>query len=288
MEGGRAGDHPFRVSERAVMEQMMKTPLETARTRPYPHLVSTGDRRATRRTIYVANAPVPGIDADDDRAFMGVGMLDRRGELSKRGRAVVLAGIIDLARRTRLERCIVWAADDCSWISREGDVRNGRKPPVAIDTLDPYFYEQMPMEAEDCWTVPLPEGCDATHLCIRQIDATRIEICPGERIVLGDFSDKIPDGERNPAAHLLDAQGRLSPPPVWRGMRVTGVEGWEIFGPVQPAEDGIILREPTPATLREACEKVAGITLPDDLVDRCWRAARPELPYVPVGVLEAA
>jgi len=266
----------------------MKTPLETARTRRYPHLVATGDRRASRRIILVANAPIRNAEPDHEPVFVGVGMLDRRGELSPLGRDVVLAGIVDLAKRTRLDRCVVWAADDCSWVTADGRVRPGRRPPVAVDTLDPYFYEHMPLEAEDCWTVALPEGCDSTHLCIRQVDATRVEVCPGEPIVLGDFSDRIQDGERDPAAHLLDAEGRLAPPPIWRGLPVTSVDDWEILGPVQPAEDGIILRDPTPASLRKACEAVAQARLPDELFDRCWRAARPELAFTPVGILEAA
>lgn len=267
----------------------MKTALEEARTRPYPHLVSTGQRLATRRGILVSNSPLPGVGDDDPLAFIGVGLLDRRGNLSPLGRRTVLDGVTRLAGQTGgMDRCVVWAEDECTWVSCSGYLRHGRTPPKAQDTLDPYLYEQMPLEAEDCWTVELPEGGEHSHLCIRRVDARRIEICRGDQMLLADFSDRIREGERDPAAHLLDAEGRLSPPPVWRGVPVTGVDEWWILGPVQPIEDGIMLRDPSPARLRAACDAMAGFSIPDEVFDRCWRAAWPDLPFIPVGVLEAA
>lgn len=266
----------------------MKTPYEAARTRPYPHLVSAGDWLSLRQTILVANTPISGVGADRPLCFIGLGMLDRKGTLTNKGRQIVLEGVIQQCSEHRSDRCIVWAPDDCTWVDGNGRQRHSRKPPIAQDTLDPYLYDAMPLTAENCWTVALPAGNDPSHICIRTVDHKRIEICPGEEILLGDFSERTPDGERDPSANLIDKDGYFSPPPIWRGMRVSRTDGWSILGPVQPLGDGIILRDPSPSDVRRACIEIAGIPLDEKLIDRCWRAARPDLPFTPVGVLEAA
>lgn len=89
---------------------------------------------------------------------------------------------------------------------------------------------------------------------------------------------------------MLAADGSLIAPKFYRGQPVTGIrDEWLLLGPVQAADDGVILRNPWPDHVRAACEEVAGMSLPSHLTDAAWRAIDPENPdIIYVGVQKAA
>ena len=252
----------------------MKGPIEAARTREHPHIVTLGERRLGRIDVTVSNAPIAGISGDSSFAVFAMGVVDAAGRLTPEGRRLVLEKSIAHAKASRLPRCVVWALDDCTWIDREGTHFDGPSPAAGETTMNPWRYDDMPLTAEACRTIALPDGCRHPHLCIVPIDRRRVEIVGGEHLFLGTFDEPVPDGERDPARRFLADDGTFVPPRRFRGQPVVEVDGWTLYGPVQPVDVGTVLRDPFPQQVAEACERVAGRPLDDDLLHRAWTIAQ--------------
>lgn len=203
-------------------------------------------------------------------------------------RSTVLKGLVETARRCGEPACVVWGIHDCTWIDERGRTTDGNRPPSA-EIAENHLLEDQDAVMEDVWTIRLPEGCSASHLCIRRIDAVLVEITPGEPFVLGSFFDLPRGGRHDPAAAMM-SRGRLKPRARFRGQPVTGVrDHWQVVGPVQPCRNGAILRDPWPEDVRRACEEIAGRSLPERIHRAAWVALNPEDPTLNyVGVLKAA
>ncbi|WP_230770230.1 hypothetical protein [Sphingomonas sp. Leaf4] len=267
---------------------MKPTPPMSA-AREHPHLIHKGVRGNRRSAIVVSNGPVGRQSTARSLVFEGRGLLDAHGGITPHGRDAILARLSHLARTSKASYCVVWSATECTWFERDGRTRNGCVPPYG-HVSDPWIGRDHDVRIEHCWTITLPQGSEWSHICVRRIDRDLVEISPGEPVVLADFDEPEVPGLPDPAADMLAPDGSLVAPRTYRGQPVTGIrDQWKLLGPVQPAEDGVILRNPWPDDVREACERIAGGPLPRRLVDAAWRAIDPEHPEVTyVGVLKAA
>lgn len=267
----------------------MKATPPLASTREYPHLISQGVRRNRRSHMVVSNTPVPPSPTLKDLVFEAPGLVDGAGAITPLATRTVISRMSRLAKTTKASFCVVWSPTSCTWFERDGRHRDGFDPPLG-DVTDPWAGRHHDARVEWCWTIELPSEAEWSHLCVRRLDRDLVEIAPGEPMVLADFDQPTAPGLPDPAAGLLAADGSLKPPRTYRGQPVVGVrDEWKLLGPVQPAEDGTILRNPWPDDVREACERIAGIPLPRRLTDAAWRAIDPEHPDVTyVGVLKAA
>lgn len=258
----------------AGRSRLMKSRYEATMTRAYPHLVTRGARGPVRWSLRIANAPVRSIDPEGPLTFIGAGMLDRRGDLTPHGRDVVSTRIRAEALAAGRERCVVWASEACTWFGPDGVELAGVNPPEATVTYNAHLYATLDLACEECTAFEMPSASMHSHLCVMRIGPRHIEIAPGERIALGVFDDPVPPRQRDPAAGLLDGEGRLAPPERWRGQPVHGVESdVMIVGPVQPCADGIILRDPWPFEVCEAAERIAGCALDSAMVAEIRRLA---------------
>lgn len=266
----------------------MKSMYETARSRMYPHLVTRGTRRPTFWNITVSNVPLDEDKPQGPHVLVGPRMLDVTGNLTDRGRSAVAEYAAARAKRDGRDLCVVWGEHDCTWYDQDGTAIPGATPPQAFETLNPYMYDQLPISTEACWVYKLPEGCEPSHLCVLRIDETRIEIAPGETSILGEFDERPVVGERDPASEMLDAEGHLRPPSTYRGQPVIEVEDEHtLIGPVQPSQDGLILRTPWPRHIREACNTIAGCYIDERIVASIFGLAHvavEDLP--PAGVVD--
>ena len=263
----------------------MPAPVPVEKRLDYPHVVRRNGRRNLRWSIDlpsddgISTVPPSGFPQKPDGAI---------GDLGTGSRETVLRTMIETVRRRGEPACVVWGSDDCTWIDERGRTTDGNRPPAG-EIAENHLLDYHDAVLEDVWTIRLPEGCAASHLCIRWISAVLVEITPGEPFVLGSFFDLPKGGRHDPAAGMM-SRGRLKPPARFRGQPVTGVrDGWEVVGPVQPCRDGAILRDPWPEDVHRACEDIAGKSLPERIHRAAWRALNPEdrtLNYV--GVLKAA
>ncbi len=267
----------------------MKTTPSVASYRDYPHIISQGIRQNQRSAMVVSNEPVPSAFAVRDYVFASPGIVDDAGGLTEAGRRMIVRRLVDLAKRSKASYCVVWSPTSCTWFERDGKHRDGLVPPQG-DLSNPWTGRAQDAPVEWCWTIRLPEGGEWSHLCVRRITRDLIEIAPGEPMMLADFNEPALEGIPDPAEGLLAPDGSLKPPRTYRGHIVTGVrDEWQLLGPVQPGDEGVILRNPWPDDVRQACEKVAGMPLPRRLTDAAWRAIDPEHPdVVYVGVQKAA
>jgi len=263
----------------------VSTPVFADERIDYPHVVRRNGRRNLRWSIDLQSdeahrAGQPSV-APQEPEFK----IDSLGPALRR---TVLKGLVETARRCGEPACVVWGVHDCTWIDERGRTTDGNRPPSA-EIAENHLLESQDAVMEDVWTIRLPEGCAASHLCIRHIDAVLVEITPGEPFVLGSFFDLPRDGRHDPAAAMM-SRGRLKPPARFRGQPVTGVlDHWQVVGPVQPCRNGAILRDPWPEDIRRACEEIAGRSLPERIHRAAWRALNPEDPTLNhVGVLKAA
>lgn len=256
--------------------------------RDYPHVITHGGRRNLRRSIEFVDAASCLLGLHDPHVFIDHGLVDEEGDLTVAGRTSILERFAERTRHGTSGVCIAWSTDDCTWLDTGGRQTHGNRPPTGeID--QPHLMDTCDAMLEDVWTVKLPAGCTASHLCIRQIDASLVEITPGERVVLGSFHDLPKAGRHDPAASMM-SRGTLKPPARFRGQPVTEVrDRFTIMGPVQPSDVGIILRNAWPADVRRACDVVAGRPLAAPLHQAVWRALNPPSPDMNhVGVLKAA
>lgn len=221
----------------------MKTPFEAAVSRVYPHIVTRGARRPHFWSVTVSNVPLGDGGQTGPYAFVGVGMLDARGRITPKGRQTIDAHVAKLAEKHDIDYCVVWSENDCTWYDRDGNGCPGNRPPQACDTGNANLYDSLPYRLEDCWTVALPEGNIPSHICVVALDATRIELSPGENCILGCFDDPVREGERDPASPHLDGEGRLVAPRAFRGQPVLGIEhDWTLVGPVHPFLFDLVLK----------------------------------------------
>lgn len=262
--------------------------VHVAPTPGHPHVVRRAGRRNMLWMVEFAGPEADGVGSAHGYRFDARETLDAAGRLTATGRAAIVRRLAERARRLGEACCAVWSDDDCTWIDEGGRTTGGNRPPTG-EIAQNHLLDRFDADLEDVWTIALPDGCSASHVCLRRIDASCVEVTPGEPVVLGSFHDLPRDGRHDPAASMT-VRGRLRPPPRYRGQPVTGVrDGWEILGPVQPCRDGAIIRNPWPADVRRACEDVAGRPLPESLHRHAWRALNPDDPRTNhVGVLKAA
>lgn len=267
----------------------MKPTLSATRYRQFPHVVSRGSRRDHRARMVVSNGPAPATSARKDYVFEGAGLVDEDGDLTPLGRRTIVTRMSELARTSRALYCVVWSAGECTWFESDGCHRDSCDPPRGFVT-DPWIGGRHDVEMERCDVFPLPADAGWSHLCVRRLDRDLVEIAPGEPLVLADFDEPEIPGLPDPAAGLLYPDGTLRVPGVYRGQLVTGVrDDWKLLGPVQPADEGAILRNPWPDEVRQACERIAEIPLPRAIVDAVWTAIHPDTPDVTrVALLRAA
>ena len=261
---------------------------QRAPQRDYPHVIEHGGRRNLRHAIEFVDAASTLLGLHDPYVFLADGLVDEDGDLTVAGRTTVLERFAGRSRRGTAGVCIAWSEDDCTWLDAGGRQTPGNRPPTGeID--QPHMMETRDALLEDVWTVKLPAGSIASHLCIRRIDASLVEVTPGEPVVLGRFHD-LPRGGRHDPAGAMMSRGRLKPPARFRGQPVTEVrDRFTIMGPVQPSDVGVILRNAWPADVRRACDAVAGRPLASPLHQAVWRALNPPCPDMNyVGVLKAA
>lgn len=273
-------------SELVRRTKAMTTPTRVDVWRPFPNVITKGDHRNVRWRVSFA------ADTAGDHEPYAVelaGSLDVDGELTTLGRIRLTRMVAEKARRSKARFCVVWSADACTWFDEEGIGREGGKPPVGepIDSLD---YRHVPAIVDDLWHIELPEGSATPYLCVRTLARDYVELAPGEPMVLGHLDDPVPEGEVDPAEGMLDDDGNLVAPEIFRGQRVTGVrDEWTLLGPVQPSGPGTVLRAPWPEDVHAACESIAGRTLPRSLTDAAWRVVDPEDTTMNwTGVLRAA
>lgn len=265
-----------------------QNPLDSYRE--YPHVISKGMRRNRRSPIAVSNDSIADVDRSQAFEIHRPGMLDERGDLTEHGRKVIIALVSKRAKMSKARYCVVWSADDCTWFDGDGRHRDGIRPPEG-EMGDPWLNVRHNAPVEWCWTMELPNGGEWSHLCVRRIDADLVEVAAGQPMTLANFDEPDLPHLVDPMRHLVDDDGRLKAPPLYRGQRTTGVrDQWILTGPVQPVDDyNEIIRNPWPDDVREACERIAGMQLPRRLTDAAWRAIDPEhrgITYV--GVQKAA
>ena len=51
------------------------------------------------------------------------------GSISQGCREILVAAVLDAVLRTRFPMCLVWAANSCTFLERDGSVREGSEPP---------------------------------------------------------------------------------------------------------------------------------------------------------------
>jgi hypothetical protein len=161
-----------------------------------------------------------------------------------------------------------------------GELRDSDRPPLATP-----FYVQLgaklpPLRLERCFSIPLQaeNGSDDRFLCAQRIGRL-VEIVEGEHMVLGHLpDDEIPTDSAG--MELANEQVLRLLPKTYRGAEITGYLCGGILGPIQPAElaQPIILNDPWPHEVAQACEEVAGYSLNPQITDAVWEAVRERSP----------
>jgi hypothetical protein len=259
----------------------MKTaPRQSRYGDEYPHVVrKNGRRSAWRSQIQVEVGPADAqVNARVRLAHPEP--FDARGDLTAGARELLLAAAARAAIEGGLSACFVWGADSCTFVGPTGEPRDSDHPPLVKP-----FYVQLgaklpPLRLERCFVIALPseKGAEERFLCAQRIGRL-VEIVEGEHMVLGHLpDDEIPsdsDGMEVPDEQVL----RLLPK-TYRGAQITGYLCGGILGPVQPAElaQPIILNDPWPHEVAQACEEVAGHPLALDIIEAVWDAVRERRP----------
>lgn len=256
----------------------MKEAVAFSKFRQYPHIITRGIRQNCRWSISVANEPLALHGAVHEYVFHGRGFLDQAGAVTAKGRNAVIDAFESIAIKSKASYCIVWSPSDCTWFDQDGGHRDGRHPPRG-EVSDPWLGRHHDALIEWCWTIELPPGGEWSHLCMRRIDKDLVEVAPGEPMVLANFDEPVRHGEPDPCGSMLAEDGSLIAPKTYRNQPVTGIrDDWILLGPVQAADDGLIIRNPWPDDIRKACETIAGMSLSCDLTDAAWRAIDTENP----------
>ncbi len=246
----------------------------------YPHVVRKNGRRGARRRE---------IEIEIGRAYAQVNArislshpepFDTRGNLTAGARKLLLEAGACAAIEDGDSLCFVWNAESCTFVGPTGELRDSDLPPVG----KPFYVELgaklPPLRLERCFSIALAadSGIDERFICAQRIGRL-VEIVEGEHIILGDLPEhEIPtdaDGWPLPDEVILH---RL--PKTYRSAQITGYVSGGILGPVQPAElaDPIVLNDPWPHEVAQACEQVAGYPLPASITDAVWQAVRERRP----------
>jgi len=246
----------------------------------YPHVVRKNGRRGARRRE---------IQIDIGRADAQVGArislthpepFDTRGNLTAGARKLLLEAAACAAVEEEGCLCFVWSADSCTFVGPTGELRDSDLPPAGKP-----FYVQLgaklpPLRLERCFSIALAaeSGADERFICAQRIGRL-VEIVEGEHIILGDLPEhEIPTDSEG--WHLPDEVILRRLPKTYRGAQITGYISGGILGPVQPAElaNPIVLNDPWPHEVAQACEQVAGYPLPAQITDAVWEAVRERRP----------
>lgn len=254
--------------------------------RLYPHLVTLGAGRNVRWLMEVGEGG-PADSTSIAHAFHGAGAINDAGEVTPVGRRLILDGLRRSAGGSRSTACVVWGDRACTFIMPDGSTVDGVRPPEG-DPVYPEDYDKVRADVVDVRYVRLPEDAASPFLCVRLLDADHVEVSSGSPMVLGHFDELPETGPGSELRRYLDDDGRLVPPPIFRGVRTTGVEGYHaLLGPVQPDGRDTRIVEPWPQRVFAATEEIAGIRLPSFVRDAIWRAVEPADPGLTiVGAVE--
>lgn len=246
----------------------------------YPHIVRKSGRRSTWRSGVEISLGQAGAQIDAKVRLAHPEPFDAQGNLSAPARKLLLDAIVGEAAGRVESLCIVWAPDRCTFVGPQGRLRDSDLPP----TVKP-FYVRLganlpPLKLERCFSVPLgdEDSENERFLCAQRVGRL-VEIVEGEHMVLGHLPE-----DDNPTDHhgmaLPDAEVLRRLPKTYRGAQITGYICGGILGPVQPAElaQPIVLNDPWPDEVAQACEQVAGYRLPDHVIDAVWQAVREQRP----------
>lgn len=256
--------------------------------RLYPHLVTLGAGRNVRWLMEVGEGTSAG-STPIAHVFHGAGAINDAGEVTPVGRRLILDGLRRSAEGSRSTACVVWGDRACTFVMPDGSTVDGTRPPEG-DPVYPEDYDRVRADVVDVRYVRLPEDVASPFLCVRQLDAGHVEVSSGSPMVLGHFDELPTTGPGSELRRHLDDDGRLVPPPVFRGVRTAGVEnGHTLLGPVQPDGRETRIVEPWPQRVFAAAEEIAGARLPVAARDAVWRALEPAAAgLVLVGAVEVA
>lgn len=246
----------------------------------YPHVVRKNGRRGARRREIEIEIGRACAQVDARICLSHPEPFDTRGNLSAGARKLLLEAAACAAVNEEDCLCFVWSADSCTFVGPTGEQRDSDLPPVG----KPFYVELgaklPPLRLERCFSIELAteSGPDERFICAQRIGRL-VEIVEGEHMVLGDLPEQeIP----------TDAGGWPLPdevilrrlPKTYRSAQVTGYICGAILGPIQPAELAapIVLNDPWPHEVAQACEQVAGCPLPAQITDAVWEAVRERRP----------
>lgn len=246
----------------------------------YPHVVRKyGRRDAWRSQIEIEVGPAHAV-VETKINLAHPEPFDAGGDLSAGARELLLAAAARAAIDGGPSACVVWGPDSCTFVGPSGERRDSDHPPLVKP-----FYVQLgaklpPLRLERCFVIALgvEDGADERFLCAQRIGRL-VEIVEGEHMVLGHLPDhEIPTDSAG--MELPDEQVLGLLPKTYRGAEITGYLCGGILGPVQPAElaEPIILNDPWPYEVAQACETVAGHPLPGHITDAVWEAVRERAP----------
>jgi len=246
----------------------------------YPHIVRNGGRRSTWRSGVEISLGRASAQFDVRIRLTHPEPFDAQGNLSAPARKLLLDAAVGEAAGREGSLCIAWAPDSCTFVGPQGRLRDSDLPPAVKPFYVQFGATLPPLKLERCFSVALDDDDPENErfLCAQRIGRL-VEIVEGEHMILGHLpDDDIPtdhDGMALPDAEVLR---RL--PKTYRGAQITGYICGGILGPVQPAElaQPIVLNDPWPDEVAEACEHVAGYRLPDEAIDAVWVAVREQRP----------
>ena len=251
----------------------MKRTIDPA-WRTFPHVIEFRKGPSWRYGVIASNEPHPAA-AWTRFAFCAPGTLAPGGGLTPAGREAVLRGVIASAAASTDRLCVVWGEHDCTFVLADCTTVEGRTPPTG-EPIEPENYLNTPADTVTCRYVEMPTGCATTHICIVTLTRRRVELATGGPMVLGSWNDGVPPGREDPIEAMLGDDGIVRMPDTFRGQRVSGWDdGGRILGPIQPDGRASFVVEPWPEQVFEACRRLAGRELPEDVLAAVWRGVDP-------------
>jgi hypothetical protein len=246
----------------------------------YPHVVRKSGRRSAWRTEIEISVGRPDAQIGARIILTHPDLFDTQGNVSVSARELLLDAAAEAAGNGEPPLCVVWSPDSCTFVGPQGRLRDSDHPPSVKPFNVRLGATLPPFKLERCFSVALRDKGAAIErfLCAQRIGRL-VEIVEGEHMVLGDLpEDEIPVDAEGMA--LPDAEILRRLPKTYRGAEITGYICGGILGPVQPAElaEPIVLNDPWPHEVAQACEQVAGYALADTIIDALWRAVRERRP----------
>lgn len=259
----------------------MKTaPRQSRYGDEYPHVVRKHGHRVGWRSQIHIEVGQAAVQVDAKISLIHPEPFDARGDLSPSARELLLAAAARAAIAGGPSACFAWGPDSCTFVGPTGEVRDSDHPPLVKPFYVQFGAKLPPLRLERCFSIPLPaeSGSDERFLCAQRIGRL-VEIVEGEHMVLGHLpDDEIPTDSAG--MELSDEQAVRLLPKTYRGAQITGYLCGGILGPVQPMElaTPIILNDPWPHEIAQACDEVAGYSLPDHIINAVWEAVRERRP----------